>query len=133
MLYCLPLLFARLPPLFDDSPGYYNYTPCLVTDGDTEHVWYCRNLAAYEVTDTIAYRRRGPTGFSSPEVALAPEPGAWDGVHVCDPAVCAGEFRDGARVYHWIMAYLGCDQRDSRHNQLGLALADAPEGPWRAW
>jgi hypothetical protein len=54
-------------------------------------------------------------------------------VHVCDPEVVAGRFRDGEHEYRWALFYLGCDTLDCTHNQVGVAFADSPDGPWMKW
>jgi hypothetical protein len=58
------------------------------------------------------------------------EPGCWDSFHVCDPSIVAGAFRYNGRRYSWALFYLGNDVDASRHNQVGVAFANDPAGPW---
>ena len=55
--------------------------------------------------------------------------GAWDRRHVCDPSVVKGEFSYQGEKYSYLMAYLGCYVAD-RDNEIGLAVAKSPAGPW---
>ncbi|MDR1011308.1 MAG: hypothetical protein LBM04_09340 [Opitutaceae bacterium] len=61
---------------------------------------------------------------------MAPSENGWDDCHVCDPDV--REFRTvyNGETYNWIMTYLGVDRWDSKHNQIGLAVAKNIEGPY---
>jgi hypothetical protein len=121
--------------LFPAGEGLYNYAPCAVEDGP--HLfWWCRNREPRQVVDHIYHRRFefARKRWTPPELALAPgAPGQWDSVHVCDPSVVRGRFRDGATEYAWAMAYLGCDTTTNRHNQVGLAFAVDAAGPWVRW
>ena len=121
-------------PLFDDAAGHYNYCPAVLHHEGVTHLWYCANEKAYEIVDSIMYRHE-KKHFSSPEVALRPDDDitAWDGVHVCDPSVIKGIFNDGETVYHYAMAYLGCNTLDCTNNEIGLAFAKTPAGPWIKW
>lgn len=121
----------------DKSENYYNYAPAVLCEGaDTLHVWYCANVQSGDVTDHIVYRRGtlhadGKWSFSAKAIALSPgAEGAWDARHVCDPAVVKGTFRYQGEDYAYLMAYLGCKTDDSTANEVGLALAKAPAGPW---
>ncbi len=118
--------------LFPTPAGQYVYAACGIEEG-MHHLWWCQNRDPGQVTDYIAYRRfefdRG--AWTPVEWALAPgAEGQWDSAHVCDPTVASGRFRHGASEFRWVMAYLGCDTRTNQHNQVGLAFAEAPEGPW---
>lgn len=56
--------------------------------------------------------------------------GAWDRRHVCDPSVVKGTFAYDGETYSYLMAYLGCYVSD-RDNEIGLAVAQSPAGPWK--
>lgn len=119
--------------LFPAGEGFYNYAPCAIEDGRTHHFWWCQNTDPLRVVDHIYYRRFefGENRWTPRELALAPgAPGQWDCVHVCDPAVVRGEFSYRGQVYAYAMFYLGTDDRGAKHNQIGLAVAREPSGPW---
>ena len=125
--------------LFGEDPerNFYNYAPTsMLAENGSMHIWYCGNQTDADVTDFIFYRKGtlhadGKWTFSEKRVALSPEGGsAWDGRHVCDPSVVKGSFAYGGESYSYLMAYLGCKTDDSTANEVGLAFAKAPEGPW---
>lgn len=122
--------------LWSSGTGIYNYTPSVIVDDeDVYHFWWCQNETEYEIIDFIHYRTgtivHDEWEFSEPSRALSPgDEGSWESVHVCDPAVVKGKFAYDGEDYSWAMFYLGTDQLDNNHNQLGLALANYPEGPW---
>lgn len=115
-----------------DPPGrLYAYAPSIVRDGDTEWIWSCHNDDPGVIKDHIYLTRivDGEVVESRSVLQASPAP-AWDSFHVCDPSVIAGSFRmDGAR-YGYAMFYLGNDLDASAHNQVGVAFAQEPEGPW---
>lgn len=49
---------------------------------------------------------------------------------MCDPSVVAGDFRRGGARYGYALFFLGNDVDASRHNQIGVALANEFAGPW---
>lgn len=121
--------------LFDDDPGHYNYCPSyLRTPFGTRWIFYCANKNPKEVIDYICFRRKSPfNAWSSHRIAIAPSASEWDCVHVCDPDVLKGSFRDGKDCYRYALFYLGCDRLDCTYNQLGLAVAKRLSGPWKKW
>lgn len=119
--------------LFPAGEGFYNYAPCAIEDGRTHHFWWCQNTDPFRVADHIYYRRFefDENRWTPRELALAPgAAGEWDCIHVCDPAVVRGEFSYRGQVYAYAMFYLGTDDRTGKHNQIGLAIAREPSGPW---
>jgi len=60
---------------------------------------------------------------------------AFDKHHACDPDVIKGQFLFGGTTYSWAMFYLGEDSAPGScmHNQIGIAFADDPAGPWVKW
>ena len=126
-------------PEFRDVSGenHYNYCPSYIqTDADTRYIFYCRNPKSDIIVDSIYWRkavRNGSTWvWGNQREALAKGIG-WESVHVCDPEVRKGSFLVGNHTYQWAMFYLGCDQLDNNHNQIGVAFADSIEGPWTRW
>ena len=118
---------------------FFNYCPAILTetvDGqEIMHVWYCTNKDDGVIMDHIGYRKGvkqedGKWLFSEQQIVLAPTPGTWDSRHTCDPAVIRGNFRYQGTEYTYLMAYLGCTTEDYQKNETGIAVANAPEGPW---
>ena len=118
---------------------FFNYCPAILTetvDGqEIMHVWYCTNKDDGVIMDHIGYRKGvkqedGKWLFSEQQIVLAPTPGTWDSRHTCDPAVIRGNFRYQGSEYTYLMAYLGCTTEDYQKNETGIAVANAPEGPW---
>ncbi len=145
--------------MFDipDAEYLYNYCPSIMQVSATErYIWYCTNLHDM-VIDAIGYRHgvkyKGTWYWSPEEIALAPseetldlgtfdfdgvgnveddvpwDNGAWDRRHTCDPTVVKGKFNYKDKTYSYLMAYLGCYVAD-RDNEIGLAVAENPAGPW---
>ena len=120
----------------DINENFYNYCPSVMIEGRTMHIWYCSNEKSGNVTDYVAYRKGtlhddGKWTFSEKSLVLGPgENGTWDCRHVCDPSVVKGEFQYDGTQYNYLMAYLGCLTSDCTRNEVGIALAQNPEGPW---
>ncbi len=123
-------------PLFQPAAGnYYNYCPSVMELEDgSRYTYYCTNGTSGNITDYIAVRKGTPNGdgsyaWGAEKTVLAPTAGTWDSRHVCDPSVIAGEFSYNGTEYSYLMAYLGCDT-DFNNNEIGLAVANSPEGPF---
>ena len=117
-----------------DPPGrFYAYAPSAVIDGKTERYWTCHNSRDGDIKDSIFYTERvnGKIVMSKPVLTVG-VPGAWDSVHVCDPAVVAGKFRLGGTRYKYALFYLGNDvcQPFCYHNQIGVAFTNDLTGSW---
>lgn len=124
--------------LFRENEGerFYNYAPSVMIEGnDTMHIWYCGNLEDGDVTDYITYRKGtlmsdGKWIFSDKVIVLGPTEGTWDERHTCDPDVVKGNFSYHGQSYNYLMTYLGCVTSDNSDNEVGIAVAKKPEGPW---
>ncbi len=124
--------------LFGDdlNSNFYNYCPTIIMEGNAiMHIWYCSNKTSGNVTDYVAYRRGdlqadGRWVFTEKSLVLQPTAGTWDERHTCDPAVVKGAFEYKGLDYSYLMAYLGCVTNDSSRNEIGIAVAQSPEGPW---
>lgn len=119
----------------DLNENFYNYAPTIIMEGNTMHIWYCANKESGNVTDYIAYRKGTLTGdgkwtFTEASLDLSPTPGTWDERHVCDPSVIKGEYLYNGEEYFYLMSYLGVITNDSSRNEVGIAVAKKPEGPW---
>ena len=120
-----------------EKEGYfYNYCPSILqVDENTRYVYYCANEKMNVVVDCIAFRKGvriedewyyGPKSY-----VITPDSGEWDNEHDCDPAVVMGEFAYEGETYGYLMAFLGCARTDCQVNEVGLAVAKTPEGPWK--
>jgi len=124
--------------LFGESldENFYNYCPSAMLEGNNiMHVWYCSNKVSGNVTDYIAYRKgvlndSGKWEFSEKQLVLQPTADTWDSRHTCDPSVVKGNFNMGGTNYSYLMAYLGCYTSNGCCNEVGIAVAQKPEGPW---
>lgn len=121
----------------DITKNFYNYCPTVMMEGRrTMHIWYCSNQISGNVTDYVAYRKGtlhddGKWTFTDKAFVLGPgEAGSWDGRHVCDPSVVKGVFRYNGETYNYMMAYLGCMTSDNTKNEVGIAFAKNPQGPY---
>ncbi|MDR0832511.1 MAG: hypothetical protein LBM99_06410 [Bacillales bacterium] len=131
-------LVAFNEELFGDNinENFYNYCPTAFFEGNAiMHIYYCANKTSGNVTDYIIYRRGnlnydGKWVFSAKEIVLEPTPATWDARHTCDPSVVKGVFSYNEVTYSYLMAYLGCVTNDSSRNEVGIAVATSPEGPW---
>ena len=61
---------------------------------------------------------------------IEPSADGWDNCHICDPDVREFRTKWKGETYDWIMTYLGVDQWDCNHNQIGLAVSKCIEGPY---
>lgn len=125
---------AQSQPLFEPELGHiYNYCPSIFVEDGVIHIYYCTNTSPNIVTDSIGYRcSLDGVNFSEETIVLetARDRSAWDSAHTCDPDVIKGEFHWNGEVYSYLMAYLGCDTRDNEGNEVGLAVAKEPGGPF---
>lgn len=125
----------------------YNYCPSVIDEGDVRHVWYCSNKYTdgfnpeqdisgdEQITDYVAYRKgvkvEGVWFWSQKQYLFGPIKGSsTEGEHICDPNVIKGEFSYRGESYSYLMAYLAVGRRDCDFNNINLAVANAPEGPW---
>jgi hypothetical protein len=125
--------------IFDDTQGkYYNYCPSYIqTSDDTRVIFYCRNKDHGVIVDSIYTRKAtladGCWTWGEQAVALRHGNDGWDSIHVCDPDVKKGQFMVDGHEYAWVMFYLGTDQLNNCHNQIGIAFSDSIDGPWVKW
>ena len=115
--------------------GHYNYAPSFIIDKyGIIYGYLCQNRDPFKIVDYI-YEYKGiptPGGYKwqpGTEV-IEPSRTGWDDCHICDPDVREYTTTLQGHTYKWIMTYLGVDQWDCKHNQIGIALADNIEGPW---
>ena len=118
-----------------DGAGVYNYCPSIFyEDETTAYAYYCSNSENGVITDKVAMRKGIKIGedlyWSEKKFVLAPTENTWDARHTCDPAVIKGSFSYGGENYSYLMAYLGCVTSNNTRNEVGLAVAKTPEGPF---
>ena len=139
LLVLCTLLCAMMPAwgeeaLFTPTKGaIYNYCPAGFVEDGVEHIYYCTNVDPYRIVDYIGYRT-SVDGIHYSDESIVLENGkawnAWDTVHTCDPDVVKGIFMLDDVEYNYLMVYLGCDTGNNQGNQIGLAVAQKPEGPF---
>ncbi len=119
----------------EGNNNIYNYCPSMFyEDENTMHAYYCSNRDSGNITDYVAYRKGVKVGgewyWSEKSLVLEPTENTWDERHTCDPSVIKGSFSMGGESYSYLMAYLGCITNNSMRNEVGIAVAKTPEGPW---
>ncbi len=134
LLLCLAGSAQGEDALFSPTKeAIYNYCPSGFMEDGIEHIYYCTNVDPYKIVDYIGYRTSAD-GIHYSEESIVLENGrawnAWDTVHVCDPDVIKGVFMLDGVEYNYLMIYLGCDTGNNQGNQIGLAVALKPEGPF---
>lgn len=121
-----------LQPVYRPEGRFYAYAPSVIIEGETEHLWTCRNPQEGVIRDHIFYVKRVRGIVRESRSVLSPgQPGSWDRYHVCDPSVVKSRGAYQGVSYNYVMFYLGNDVNASRHNQIGVAFAERIGGPWR--
>lgn len=126
---------GKIPILFGEPEGTYNYCPSLLqVDEGTIYAYYCSNKDYKVIRDHIIVRKgikeNGVIKWSDRQTALAPSAAGWDSMHTCDPDVISGNFNFSGDTYNHLMVYLGCATTDCTVNEIGIAFSKSPEGPW---
>jgi hypothetical protein len=119
------------------SGGYkkYVYAPSAIEDNGVRYMFVCKNRDQGVVVDYV-YLYTGTRNTSGNYIwdqgkeVLGPSASGWDRQHTCDPDVREFKLRYKGETYNWIMTYLGCDQTDNNHNQIGLAFSKNIDGPY---
>lgn len=115
--------------------GHYNYAPSFIQDEyGIRYGYICENRDPFEIVDYVYLYKGIPTKdgyvWQPGTEVIAPSADGWDDCHICDPDVREFKTKWKGKTYTWIMTYLGVDQWDCNHNQIGLAVAENIEGPW---
>ena len=123
--------------MFDEPAenyAIYNYCPSIFEENGVRYAYYCSNMYNTNVKDYVAFRRGekidGEWYWSEKQFVLAPTESTWDSMHTCDPDVIKGEFKYNGETYNYLMTYLGCVTTNNQCNEVGLAVAKSPEGPF---
>lgn len=128
--------YANDYPIFENKrEGIYNYCPSVIQLEDgTRYVYYCTNTEGYNIIDHVGCRKAvfeyGFYSYGDESIVLMPTENTWDAQHTCDPSVVAGNFLYQGETYSYLMAYLGCITVNNQENEIGLAVAKSPEGPF---
>jgi hypothetical protein len=114
---------------------YYNYAPTIFEENSKRYVYFCSNYIEGNITDVIGYREgvqddNGKWVYTEYDYVFGPTADTWDSRHTCDPSVIKGNFKYEENDYTYLMAYLGCVTSNNQMNEVGLAVATSPGGPW---
>ena len=115
--------------------GRYDYAPSVIQDEyGIRYAFLCENKDPFKIVDYVYLYKGIPTknGYKWQPGTMIIEPSAvpWDNNHICDPDVRKFKTVYNGETYDWIMTYLGTDQWDNMHNQIGLAISKNIEGPY---
>lgn len=121
-----------------EIPGGYKeyvYAPSAIEDNGVRYLFVCKNRDQGVVVDYVYFYKSirstdGKYVWAQGKEVLGPSVTGWDREHTCDPDVREFKLRYKGETYNWIMTYLGCDQKDNNHNQIGLAFAKNIDGPY---
>jgi hypothetical protein len=120
---------------FSGGAGHYNYAPSVIQDKyGLRYAFVCENRDAFKIVDYIYLYKGIPTKdgyvWQPGTMIVPPSETGWDNCHICDPDVREFKTVYKGEEYSWIMTYLGVDQWDCNHNQIGLAISKNIEGPY---
>lgn len=115
--------------------GHYDYAPSFIIDEyGIIYGFLCENKEPFKIVDYIYLYKGIPTEngyvWQPGTEIVAPSKDGWDDCHICDPDVREFKTTYNGETYNWIMTYLGVDQWDCNHNQIGLAVSKNIEGPY---
>lgn len=115
--------------------GRYIYAPSVIEDeNEIRYAFVCQNRDSFKVVDYVYLYKGIPSAegyvWQPATIVLEPSTEGWDSCHICDPDVRQFRTTYKGKQYNWIMTYLGVDQWDNNHNQIGLAIAENIEGPY---
>ncbi|MCF8226033.1 MAG: nucleoside hydrolase [Bacteroidales bacterium] len=115
--------------------GFYNYAPSAIIDEyGICYMYLCQNKDPFQIVDYVYLFKGIPSehGYTwQPGTPIvSPSADGWDDCHICDPDVREFTCKYNGQTYDYIMTYLGVDQWDSKHNQIGLAFSKSLDGPW---
>lgn len=130
-----PLINAKVKYEFSGGAGHYNYAPSVIQDQyGIRYAYICENRDPFKIVDYIYLYKGIPTEngyvWQPGTQVIEPSETGWDNCHICDPDVREFKTTWKGETYYWIMTYLGVDQWDCNHNQIGLAVSKNIEGPW---
>lgn len=120
---------------FSGGSGHYDYAPSIIQDKyGIRYGFVCENRDPFQIVDYVYLYKGIPTEqgyvWQPGTPIVAPSESGWDNCHICDPDVREFKTIYKGETYNWIMTYLGVDQWDCKHNQIGLAISKNIEGPY---
>jgi hypothetical protein len=120
---------------FSGGAGHYNYAPSIIEyRHGIRYGFICENRDPFKIVDYVYLYKGIPTDkgyvWQPGTQIIAPSETGWDNCHICDPDVREFKTTYNGESYDWIMTYLGVDQWDCNHNQIGLAISKNIEGPY---
>lgn len=120
---------------FGGGAGHYDYAPSVIQDEyGIRYAFLCENKDPFKIVDYVYLYKGIPTKngykWQPGTMIMEPSPFPWDNNHICDPDVRKFKTVYNGETYNWIMTYLGTDQWDNKHNQIGLAISKNIEGPY---
>ncbi len=108
--------------------GGYRYGPSILVEGDGSiDMWTC-SPGSGGAWDVIRWRRSADGGknWSADAVVLQPTAGSRDAFSTCDP----GAIKLGG---YWYVGYTSTEDSRGTNNQVYVARATAPAGPYEKW
>ena len=134
----LPKVVPQVNYELSGGAGHYDYAPSFITDKyGIVYGYLCENREPFKIVDYIYLYKGIPTRegikWQPGTEVIEPSRTGWDDCHICDPDVREFSTTYRGHTNKWIMTYLGVDQWDCNHNQVGIALADNIEGPWEKY
>ena len=128
--------FVGIDPVFKESQGYYNESPsAFETESGDRYLYYTRNSVKNDdTTDSIAVRKGVYTAsgwkYGEAKTVLTTSASGWDSKAVFGADVIKGTFAYGGKDYSYLMAYSGSSEKNRANAQIGLAVAETPDGEW---
>lgn len=115
--------------------GHYDYAPSFIIDDyGIIYGFLCENKDPFKIVDYVYLYKGIPTKdgyvWQKGTEIVSPSESGWDNCHICDPDVREFHTTYKGESYNYIMTYLGVDQWDCCHNQIGLAVSKNIEGPY---
>ena len=116
--------------------GHYINNSDLLEDDGTRWLLYTTNETAGEEDNVIALRKgtfeegegKG-WKYGEENIVLRGGEDGWD-EYIGSASIVKGTFELGGTDYSWLMAYCGTSQADETQFEIGLAVAQSPDGTW---
>lgn len=116
--------------------GHFIKDADLLQDGETRWLLYTANETSGEEDNAIAVRKgafeqgedKGWT-YGAEKIVLRGGEGEWD-EYIGSASLVKGTFTLGETSYGWLMAYCGTSMSNDTQYQIGLAVANSPDGEW---
>ncbi len=128
-----PVIVYGLPTA---GTGRYIKDADVLDDGAERWLIYTTNETAGEEDNVIAVRKGTFTegedkgwSYSDEQIAISGEIGGWD-EYVASASLVKGTFTYEEESYGWLMAYAATDKANNTQYQIGLAVAETPNGTW---